>query len=162
MIGMERTVVVRDMEIRKLFLAETLDRAGQLFGRDALLVYGPDPVTWQVLEMGTDFRNVFVLNAEEHPQLPKNHIVSLNSWDDWRNLDMRFNVVLCAENPIETDVEALLYALAPAGKVISISSLPNSALLESAGRRLIKLELNLAYSGIVARNLAIERILNAS
>lgn len=156
--GSERTVSVRDKELRKLFLVEALDHAAQRFGQEALLVYSPNPLILQALKTGTNFSTVFLFGAERLTQSLTDRAVILNSWDDWRNLKLQFNVVLCGENPTEADAHVLSRALAPDGKVISISPLPNSALFEAAGERLIQLDLNLAYVGIAARYLAMEKV----
>ena len=70
---------------------------------------------------------------------------------------MQFNVVLLGAEPMEADAHALSCALAPNGKLISILPLPGKALLEAAGECLVKIDINLTYSGIVARYLEAER-----
>jgi len=153
----ERAVSVHDEELRKLFLIEALGRAAQHFGQDALLVYNPTPLVLQALTIVTSFSKVFLSGIESLPRSLVGHAVVLNNWDDWHDLNLQFSVVLCGVNPSETEARALSRALAPDGRIISILPLPSSALLEIAGERLVQLDLNLAYSGIVARHLATER-----
>lgn len=157
-VGSERMVSVRHEELRELFLVDSLDRAAQQFGRDALLVYGLDPLILQALETGTSFTKVFLFGAERLPQSLSSNSVVLNNWDDWRDLHLQFDVVLCGASPTEADARALSHALSPEGRVISILPLLSSTLREAIGERLIQLDLNLAYSGLIARCLAIENV----
>jgi 4-hydroxy-2-oxovalerate aldolase len=150
-VGPQLTLPVRDAYLRQVYLLEVLDRASQRFGHDAILLYGQNPMIMQALEAGTRFDTVFIWGLQQQPvELPDRSVI-LDNRDDWRNMQLKFNVVLCGANPAQEDARILLNSLTLNGKLVSIIPLPDRELVESAGDRWIQVDLNLAYSGIIER-----------
>jgi len=154
-VGRARALPVRDEELHRLFLAEALDQAAQRFGNSALLVYGSHPAITEALGMGTAFESVFRINGNNVEQPASDDVIPLGSWDDWRNLNLMFDAVICGDEPGVEDAQLLARALKPDGGYISIAPVPAQPVLESARNRLVHLQLNQAYAGIVDRALAI-------
>lgn len=161
-VGAERMLVIRDEELRKQFLMQMLNLFAQRLGRDALLVYSPFPLVLQAMESDCNFDTIFLFGAGQLLHSTAKRIVVLRDWNEWFSLKQGFNAVLCCAEPTDTDIEVMLRSLAPEGKIISLLSVANILLQEIVDGRLIHLDLNLAYSGILARYLAAKSVFGAA
>lgn len=157
-LGQGRHIVpIRDEELKKAFLLEVLDRASQLYGHQSCLIYGSDPLIARVLSAGLNFEKVFLFNGQNANPNDAGQTVNLSSLSD--GLKIRFNVILIAANPEDSDAEMLSQLVSPKGKIFSIIPHSHEVLQSMLGEKFIYVPLNLAYAGIVSRCMATERYL---
>lgn len=160
LVGAGRAFPVRDREVIKAFLQETLDYAAIHFGREALFVYGPNDLLWDVLQSGTQFDSVFVYGGSA-PPAGLDRVIVVNNLSDWKNLKLQFNVIVCSMAPLESEARALATCLAPSGRILSVASGPG-ALPDIAGDRLIEVDLRQAYAGVPSKYIAVTNALNCA
>jgi 4-hydroxy 2-oxovalerate aldolase len=152
-VGENRMVIVRDRMIYRQFIAELIDNAAQRCGKEALLVYGADPVIAEILTEDSLFEKVFFA-AQVPSETGGENRVNIGDLGDWQHLNIEFNVILCSSNPQESDTWNLVHMLAPKGKVMALTP-ATTTLQQAVGADLIQLNPHLAYSGIIARHLSL-------
>jgi hypothetical protein len=157
-VGAGRAVPIRDRDLIKAFLQETLDHAAVNFGREALFVYRPNDLLWEVLISGTHFNSVFVYGGSS-PPLGADRVVVLNNWSDWKNLKLQFDVIVCGTPPIEPDARALEMCLTSSGRILSVCSGPG-ALAALDNDKLIQVDLRQAYVGVPSKYIAVSGMLD--
>jgi 4-hydroxy-2-oxovalerate aldolase len=153
-VGKERCIPIRGDELRSTFIADTLELAGQRFGRQALMVYGVDAKLIDTLIKNTSFEQIFVYGIAPPSPEQGGRLVILRNKDDWLALNLRFDLILCISTPSEPDSKALMRCLSLTGKILFDMPFPGLALKENAKEKLIHIDLRRAYSGLLTRLLA--------
>jgi len=149
---------VRDREVKRGFVSELLDQAAESFGRQTLLIYKPDQLLRDVIQAGLPFDSVFIYGMSS-AIIRTDGVIVLNDWNDWNDLMLRFDVIICGANSTQADTAVLCGTLASDGRLLSVSSPANQDMQDQAGARLVQVDLNKAYVGLVDRLLAVEKLL---
>lgn len=157
-VGKERTLLICAEKIQTDFLIQMVNTFAQRLGTQNLLIYGSSPLMLAALEKRLGFDAIYLFGSKSTTYSAENNLVLLNQWEDWSNLKIKFDAILCCAGPTEVDLNLMLSSLTNNGRIISVLPHANILLQETAKERLSHLNLNLAYSGIIARHLAVESI----
>jgi hypothetical protein len=153
------TIPVNDYRLKAKFLSSILERAGMIYGREGLLIFGTEVLPGEALNRLKTFSPLtFFGKAPELPFAEREYTV-LTSWAEWRYLGLKFDISLCAAEPSEEDARHLSLATSEDGIVISLLPRPNPTLVGAAGPSLINLNLDMAYAGFMSSYLLADEII---
>ena len=158
--GAGRAFSLHTETVELSFLVNVLDRAAQIVGDASVLVYGDNDLLWKALAACDGFESLFVLKSGSLPDTISDRAVHLTSWDDWRDLHMRFKLVVCGTAPAGPDVQKISRSLDPHAKIFHIGSRPSRALIEATEDKVVHVDLDRAYTGIVERILVADTVFN--
>lgn len=149
-------VPVNSFELKKYYLIETFEYIAQLFAGCPILLYNPDDLILQAVESCKLLKAVFIFSKSDVGS-DSNRYIAINNWQDWRNLEMQFEIIVCGTSPSIEDTRVLSQALSMEGKILSILSGFAYELGDLPMSKVIKVNLDAAYGGIVSRVVARER-----
>ena len=142
-----------DAEIlQKSYFVVIMKLAAYHFGGENLLVYGGGEKVYDVIkECGKDFEHVYWVGASAVSSKEDTKIVTLESLDDWKDINLKFNVILCVSNPNEADAQTLKRSRKEDGKIMAMGFIPEFDLNDDSKGGVYSLNLNQAYMGLISQ-----------
>jgi 4-hydroxy-2-oxovalerate aldolase len=155
-VGAERLMSICDKEIKMLFLRETLEHVGRLYGLKTILFYSPDNIINDIIESCNTFHTKYVFGSCMSESMQYNEVVVLNNFEDWKSINLEFDIIVFASIPTEQHAKVILNSLSKDGRIVLIAQAFGNNIFSAFSDRLVYVDLNLAYSGIVSRYIVLK------
>lgn len=152
-IAKEFIILLDDTEIlQKSYFTVIMKLAAHHFGKENLLVYGGGKKVYDMIkECSKDFGHIYWLGTPVVSSKEDRKMITLESLDDWEELNLKFNIILCASNPSETDAQILKRSRKDNGKIMVMGFIPALDLKDDNGNEVYSLNLNQAYMGLISQ-----------
>lgn len=136
------------------YFIAVLDKTFIELGRMNILVYGYDKMVSSVLGKTREIGQVFMYapSVKEEKLDMKEGMVFLSSKDDWRALELKFDLILYLENPGEDEIRYAAGMLAENGYIMSTVVLPVSFARSISEGKYSYIDFSNAYDGLIQRN----------
>lgn len=153
-VGGQRFSVIDRAVLEATFVAEVVETMARNEGAGTLLIHGQDETLIKAILAKRVFDRIFLMNVSPDVRFSHAQVVWLDSSEDWLSIDLAVDMVLPLSLPFGNDVEKFARAMSPKGKILCINDVQRSQLNKYFGNRLVTVNANAAYAGLLPRLMA--------
>lgn len=153
-VGGQRLNTIDRIALKSTFIADVIERAARQYKARTLLIHGQDETLTTAITGKRLFERVIQLDASQPRGNANPEIIRLDSNEDWLSIDLAVDMILPLTLPSGSGVEKLSRALSPEGRIFCIDPMWQDALGKHFGDRLISINTNAAYAGLLPRLMA--------
>lgn len=147
---------IRHRQLKKQFFREYMAMMAMRYGNADVLLYGAHPLAIEALNENFPYQHCYV---HGHGFASGGiNVAAVTSLKDCLDMQLTFDSIIVAAPIAEEDIHLLPSLSKPNGKMIDIQPLPSRSLKKIASGQTLHLDLELAFSGAVARNQAFNEI----
>jgi len=153
-VGLPRMMMVDEELVKKVFLKEVFE-FGSLQGKGCrILMYCVDDLVLEAFgEIHGRVAQVCLYGRNEGMQVPVDmNITQLERLEDCRQGQTPFDMIICGENPVDSDIATLKDVLDPQGKIIVPYFSPAQSLSSEFSERLIRLDDSQGHYDLLGRH----------